>query len=113
MFQRIQTLYLLVGVVFLLVFAAYVVEGRVEQGAWALAAVGVFSALIQFKNRVKQMRWVVFSGVYLLLLMGLHAWLWGFFAALLAPIAVIILLVLAWRAIRADEDLVRSVDRIR
>ena len=113
MFQRIQSLYLLVGMVFLMVFAAYVVEGRVEQGAWALAAVGVFTALIQFKNRVKQMRWVVFSGVYLLLLMGLHAWLWGFFAALLAPIAVIILLVLAWRAIRADEDLVRSVDRIR
>jgi len=113
MLQRIQTLYLLLSLTALAVFTAYAVDERVAQGAWALSVVGVLTAFLQYKKRIIQMRWVVFSGVYTLLLLGLHAFWWPLTLWLSAPFAALILLLLAWRAIRADEQLVRSIDRIR
>ena len=147
MIQRIQTVYLLIsalliGFLFLLPFAeiaqdgmiylfnykGIVLDGTVKENGFSIAVlIGIILALhgvaIQsFKNRIRQMRIIVFS---ILLMLGLFG-LFFFFTSytfsdakisykisLVFPLIAIILDYLAIRAIGKDEALIRSIDRIR
>lgn len=147
MIQRIQTVYLLIsalltGLLFLLPFAeiaqdgviylfnykGIVLDGTVKENGFSISVlIGIILALhgvaIQsFKNRIRQMRIVVFS---ILLMVGLFG-LFFFFTSytfsdanisykisMVFPLVAIILDYLAIRAIGKDEALIRSIDRIR
>lgn len=147
MIQRIQTVYLLIsalltGLLFLLPFAeiaqdgviylfnykGIVLDGTVKENGFSISVlIGIILALhgvaIQsFKNRIRQMRIVVFS---ILLMVGLFG-LFFFFTSytfsdakisykisMVFPLIAIILDYLAIRAIGKDEALIRSIDRIR
>ncbi|HAQ20874.1 MAG TPA: DUF4293 domain-containing protein [Prolixibacteraceae bacterium] len=147
MIQRIQTVYLLIsalliGFLFLLPFAeiaqdgmiylfnykGIVLDGTVKENGFSIAVlIGIILALhgvaIQsFKNRIRQMRIIVFS---ILLMLGLFG-LFFFFTSytfsdakisykisMVFPLIAIILDYLAIRAIGKDEALIRSIDRIR
>lgn len=154
MIQRIQTIYLLVAVVMLVVanffpFATYGVEGSsylltswgvVDQGVapytgntvlcWGLpvcnllAAVLALVAIISYKQRVRQMRLCVYGILTVLafhVVLGVQGWM--MFSALGAtpeltltaqfPLLSVIFFILAGRAVKRDEALVRSMDRIR
>lgn len=154
MIQRIQTVYLFVALVMLVVanlfpFASYGVEGGsyvltswgVEaQGVapyggnavlcWGLpvcsllAAVLAIVAIMRFKQRVLQMRLCVYGILAVLafhVFFGVQAWM--VYDALGAtpeptltaqlPLVSIIFFILAGRAVKRDEALVRSMDRIR
>lgn len=154
MIQRIQTIYLLVAVVMLVVanffpFATYGVEGGsylltswgvVDQGVapytgntvlcWGLpvcnllAAVLALVAIISYKQRVRQMRLCVYGILTVLafhVVLGVQGWM--MFSALGAtpeltltaqfPLLSVIFFILAGRAVKRDEALVRSMDRIR
>lgn len=106
-------------------------------GPWALGIIHVAVALISvitimlFHKRVRQMRLTVFNIILLggyLLVYAFFAWIYQqklneipatlevtFQAKLTAiyPLVSLILCVLAFRGIRKDEKLVRSLDRIR
>lgn len=154
MIQRIQTIYLLVAVVMLVVanffpFAIYGVEGGsylltswgvVDQGVapytgntvlcWGLpvcnllAVVLALVAIISYKQRVRQMRLCVYGILTVLafhVVLGVQGWM--MFSALGAtpeltltaqfPLLSVIFFILAGRAVKRDEALVRSMDRIR
>ncbi len=78
-------------------------------------------AIFLYKNRKKQMRLVSLSTVllvlwYLYLAVGIkwnHLDAYQWHISLVLPLIAIILNVLAHRGIKADEKLVRSMDRIR
>ena len=106
-------------------------------GPWALGVLLIVIALlslytiIMFHKRVLQMRLTVFNIVLLvgyILLYALYVWIYqqklgevesslevGFQMKLTAiyPLVSIILCILAFRGIRKDEKLVRSLERIR
>lgn len=90
----------------------------------AVAVLLVLLALFGFKNRIKQMRRCVYAILVIIgyyVVFGAEVWsvksTTGVFPdlALLAelPLIAIILIFLSGRAIKRDEDLVRSMDRIR
>ena len=133
MIQRIQSLYMLLAVVALSVLNLFLPVWTLEDvavGLWELDVakilVIVSSALIlvnigQFKARQRQF---VLNRVAILLLFGLLGYLlYTFYYELsgvkefgyagLAPILAIAFLSLANRAIKNDEDLIRSMDRLR
>ena len=136
MWQRIQTLYMSV-VVLLAVCLLFVIEVGVDANGVALLGKDivlvffqsvltiliVIVAIMQFKNRQNQF---VLNRVAILI----QFFLLGFFVyralsmpgegltsekgiGAFVPIVSIVLLALANRAIKKDEDLVKSVDRIR
>lgn len=147
MIQRIQTLYLLisailVGFLFLLPFAEILQDGAVylfnfkgisldgtlkENGIAISVLIAIVIALhgiaiLSYKNRIRQIRLIVFS---ILLMIGLFG-LFFFFTyfsfsgaqisykvSMVFPLVAIILDYLAIRAIGKDEALIRSIDRIR
>ncbi|MFA5330100.1 MAG: DUF4293 domain-containing protein [Prolixibacteraceae bacterium] len=147
MIQRIQTLYILisailVGLLFLLPFAEIVKDGAVylfnykgilldgtvkEDGVAISVLIGIILALhgfaiLSYKNRVRQIRVIVFTILIMLGLFGLFFFftMYSFKDAQLSykvsmvfPIVAIILDYLAIRAIGKDEALIRSIDRIR
>ena len=119
MWQRIQTLYLLVasGLLVAMYFQPY--------GTWftvlfSLALACQLLAVVALKSRTLQMR---LSNLAALLLLGLQTWMCiVFFTAdprpslnmtAIFPIVAAILDVLASRAILKDELLVRSASRLR
>tara|TARA_R110000868_G_scaffold21640_7_gene89775 strand:- start:64572 stop:64982 length:411 start_codon:yes stop_codon:yes gene_type:complete len=136
MIQRIQTLYLLVVVLLTAVLPFWVnlwSDANGEEifaqneilisGAFYLSAVLAIIAILLFKKRQNQF-------VVNRLNMILNLFLLGFFVyrslnlsgeitvsekgiGMLIPIFSIVFLVLANKAIRKDEDLVKSVDRLR
>ena len=147
MIQRIQTVYLfisalLVGLLFLLPFAEIAKDGAVylfnfqgiildgvlkENGFSISILIGIIMALhgvaiLSYKNRIRQIRLMVFS---ILLLLGLFGMVFfftyysfseaqiSFKISILFPVVAIILDYLAIRAIGKDEALIRSIDRIR
>lgn len=84
----------------------------------------LLSALFGYKHRIKQMRlciYAILSSVLFYLALGFVCWqvydVTGVYPdlALMAelPLIAIILTFLAGRAIKRDEDMVRSMDRIR
>lgn len=136
MIQRIQTIYLLVvalvsgGLPFLFPLwtdnqanAVYAQNELLIIGCFAVAAVLALIAIFSYKNRKNQF-------VVNRLNMILNLFLLGFFVyrsltlsgennisekgiGMLLPIVSIVFLVLANKAIKKDEDLVKSVDRLR
>lgn len=119
MWQRIQTLYLLIasGLLVAMYFQSYG-TGFIVLFSIALAA--QLLALVLLKSRVLQMRLSSLAG---LMLIGLQAWMAvSYFTAdprpalnmtAIFPIVAAILDFLAARAILKDELLVRSASRLR
>lgn len=120
MIQRIQTLYLIVaGIVSAICgFAAYfcwniplynlvTLEEPLHTGLVYMASIvlslGSLRAILYYKRRTAQMQVCQAIGVMALVSALLFCWF-----ALVVPFAY-----LAWRGIRADERLIRSIDRIR
>ena len=139
MIQRIQTLYLLIVTVLLIVamcipvgsftyadgtaseftnLGVYLQSGC-DSSPWGMFAILLLSAIISFatiflfKNRMLQIRMTVFSSVFMFIVKGrLDAGFhlsWG----LCLPLISIILNYLAIRAIGKDEVLVKAADRLR
>ena len=147
MIQRIQTVYLfisalLIGMLFLLPFAEIVNEGVVylfnfkgiildgtlkENGFSISVLIGIIMALhgvaiLNYKNRIRQIRIIVFTILLMLGLFGMFFFFTyysfsnaqiAFKISILFPVVAIILDYLAIRAIGKDEALIRSIDRIR
>ncbi|MFY9151627.1 MAG: DUF4293 domain-containing protein [Prolixibacteraceae bacterium] len=147
MIQRIQTLYLLVsailiallfalpfaeiakdGVVYLFNFKGILLDGVLKENGIAISIlIGIILALhgfamLSFKNRVRQLRVIIFSILLLIGLFGLFFFFTyysfsgaeiSFKISMVFPIIAIILDYLAIRAIGKDEALIRSIDRIR
>ncbi|SET23886.1 DUF4293 domain-containing protein [Prevotella sp. kh1p2] len=104
-------------------------EGVLHFSSWplfamlSLSSLLAFIAIFLFKNRKLQMKlcmagtvlnmaWYVYMGiVYFSVLQTAGAFRIKF--ALCLPLVALIFLVLARKAIKSDEDLVRSMDRIR
>jgi peptidoglycan/LPS O-acetylase OafA/YrhL len=119
MWQRIQTLYLAIGLALLAIMFFHV------ENTWWLILLGVATfmqivALIAYKHRIFQMRTAVIAG---LLLVGLQIWMAVvYFGAedksvynitTVFPIVAAILDFLAARNILSDEILVQSSSRLR
>lgn len=136
MLQRIQTVYLLLaGVALILTATAFAVwktpegisfyarESEVMLGGWLIAIVAVVISITSFKKRVLQMRINTFNMIYILLYgIVILTDVYPFFElpesaqlhiAAFTPFTAIFFLALANKGIRKDENLIRSVDRIR
>ena len=147
MIQRIQTVYLLIsalliGLLFLLPFAEIAKDGAVYLFNFkgilldgviktpmtiGTILIGIIVALhgvaiLNFKNRIRQIRLTVFSILLMIGLLGMFFFFTyysfsdakvSFKISVLFPVVAIILDYLAIRAIGKDEALIRSIDRIR
>lgn len=154
MIQRIQTLYLFIAAVLVLIVNFFpVAHVHVGQGFYTLSSLGVEAsgvepfggssvwmwvgtafnvlafvlagmALFGYKNRIAQMRRCIFAILAIVayyIFLSVEVWslnnLTGVFPDLSlwgeCPLIAIIFIFLAGRAIKRDEDLVRSMDRIR
>jgi CDP-diglyceride synthetase len=133
MIQRIQTLYLLVsalfiGLLFALPFAEIAKDGAIKENGLAVSVlIGIVLvlqgvAIFSFKKRPRQIRIVMIAILATLCLLGafLYVTYFSFSGAQISfkigmvfPLIAIILDYLAIRAIRKDEALIRSIDRIR
>lgn len=138
MIQRIQTLFLLLasGAAFgalAVPFASGTGGSLFSDGVYmandhiglivcfAVAGALTLAAIFLYKTRKVQSRLAAFSAVATLAAVGFGGWVywksgalatgWSFWVAL--PAAVIILALLARYYIRKDENLVRSMDRLR
>ncbi|WP_298515903.1 DUF4293 domain-containing protein [uncultured Kordia sp.] len=137
MIQRIQSLYMLLvaaiagGLTF--VFSLYTLENEVEVFAKDdLVYLGLFMAsaalalitIFLFKNRKLQFVLNRFNILFHLILLGIFVYRMLNVSGeiekisekgigVVLPLISIVLLVLANRAIKKDEDLVKSVDRLR
>lgn len=119
MWQRIQTLYMLVSLVLLGLAIAY----SSNLYFIILLSVGAAANLVPlfcFKHRMLQMRLLVFGAVELLLLQGWMAWDYftagagrAFNYSTIVPLIVVILDFLAIRGVMQDELVVRSSSRLR
>ena len=136
MIQRIQSVYLLL-VTILLVVAICMPVGQfigadgVFQSTWGLFGILLLSALVAFctiflfRNRMLQIRMTIFSSilligyyiafcVFMFILKGdLDAMTFQLGWALCLPVVAIILNYLAFRAIYKDEVMVKAADRLR
>ena len=136
MIQRIQTVYLLLALIAMIltsfVFATWktpdgleftAMDNRILLGAWLIAMVAIIVAIVSFKKRIVQMRINTFNMFFILLMAGVViADIYPFFElpenaqlhiGAFLPFAAIFFLSMANRGIRKDENLVRSLDRIR
>lgn len=91
---------------------------------WVVSLILIMMTIFLFKNRILQMR---LSTISIFILLGLSSLIfyaiWSSAKTLLGvysltlyfvfPVIAAILIYMAFRAIRKDEDLVRSIDRIR
>ncbi|MFK7749754.1 MAG: DUF4293 domain-containing protein [Kordia sp.] len=136
MIQRIQSLYMLLvaivagGLTF--VFNLYTLESEVEifakddylyLGLFSASAVFALITIFLFKNRKLQFVLNRFNILFHLILLGIFAYRMLIVSGeieisekgigVVLPLISIVLLVLANRAIKKDEDLVKSVDRLR
>lgn len=119
MWQRIQTLYLVLALG-LCVAALFLIDGTYFLILTAIAAVMTLLALATYKHRIFQMRTSVIAG---LMLVGLQVWILvkyflagdktAYNIAYVFPIVAAILVFLAARNILADEMLVQSASRLR
>jgi hypothetical protein len=147
MIQRIQTVYLLIsvlllGLLYLLPFAEIVKDGTIylfnikgiildgviqKSGTGIAIVIGIILvlhgfAIWSFKNRIRQMRIIVFSILLIIGLIGMFYFFTllkfngvqiNFKISMVFPMVAIILDYLAIRTIKKDEALIRSIDRIR
>tara|TARA_S200000501_G_C20303938_1_gene517087 strand:- start:104 stop:499 length:396 start_codon:yes stop_codon:yes gene_type:complete len=131
MIQRVQSLYLLLAI-FLITLATfnlsfYDLNDQVYTAKddlkmlFLLVSVNILCliALFAFKNRKLQMKLIRFAIVSELIVIIRSLMLWILFQAQIYLMFIIfmffifIFLIMAYRGVRKDEDLVRSVDRIR
>ena len=134
MIQRIQSVYLLVVTILIIIclcspVGSYIGSGTKDYAPWALfvillvVAVLAFGTIFLFKKRMLQIRLTIFSTI---LLIGYYATLVTFIFMLkeesmtfslswtvCLPLVAIILNWLAIRAIGKDEVLVKAYDRLR
>jgi len=147
MIQRIQTLYLLIsailvaflfalpfaeivkdGSIYLFNFKGILLDGTLKENGMAISVlIGIIIALhgfaiLSYKNRIRQIRVIVFSILLMLGLFGMFFFFTyytfsgaqiSFKLSLVFPLVAIILDYLAIRSIGKDEALIRSIDRIR
>lgn len=147
MIQRIQSLYLLVsailiaflfalpfaeiakdGAIYLFNFKGISLNGAVTENGLAISIlIGIILAIhgfaiLSYKNRIRQMRVIVFTILLMLGLFGMFFFFTyysfsgaqiSFKISMVFPLVAIILDYLAIRAIGKDEALIRSIDRIR
>ena len=136
MIQRIQTLYLLLALGFSagLIFVfhlwtnseevkVYAIDNYMYLGLFLGSALLSLISIFSFKNRKSQFVMGRVNIILNFILLGLHVYqslnLPGEVTAsekgigMFLPIASIVLLALANKAIKKDEDLVKSVDRLR
>jgi len=147
MIQRIQTLYLLIsailvaflfalpfaeivkdGSIYLFNFKGILLDGTLKENGMAISVlIGIILALhgfaiLSYKNRIRQIRVIVFSILLMLGLFGMFFFFTyytfsgaqiSFKLSLVFPLVAIILDYLAIRSIGKDEALIRSIDRIR
>ena len=151
MIQRIQTFYLFIALILLLIFVftpytifnlaghtihvsvlfpssnGFKTEGMIGNVIIAffsgMAAVFLLFAIFLYKNRIRQYRIGVISIISILLIeLGLvYVLRWGMNPSVIStmqitsifPVISLIFIFLALRAIKKDEELVRSYDRIR
>ena len=116
------------GVVYLFNFQGIVQNGILKENGVAISVfIGIIMvlevfAIISFKNRKRQIRITVFSILLKLVLLGMFYFFTyysfkeaqiSFKISVLFPVIAIILEYLAILAIKKDEALIRSIDRIR
>ena len=138
MIQRIQSVYLFLAVLACIAYI-FVPVGQVKTpenvteiwfvkndipimiGAIVVAAFA-FISIFLFKNRITQMKVVLINIVFSVVLIGLF--LFGLFKYMgiqnytfgvgaILPIFVLLFNILAYSSIKADENLVKSMDRLR
>lgn len=128
MIQRIQTLYMLLATLLCAASALiYILQSEPLYYGFAIQSfVGVFTLfnIFGYNNRRQQMRFTMMGivlemmfyvglvGLYFLNSYTLPTCYMGITAAVLPAVAALCNY-LAWRGIRADERLIRSIDRIR
>lgn len=127
MWQRKQTIYLIL-VIFLMVLTGFIpttadgIDHFPMPTLCGIVAALAFVAILQFKNRKRQQQlcntsiiltlcWIGFFCYNHLYVEGQEASALPFVAVL--PVVTIVCLFLAKAGIRHDEDLIRSMDRIR
>jgi hypothetical protein len=147
MIQRVQTLYLLIsailvaflfalpfaeivkdGSIYLFNFKGILLDGTLKENGMAISVlIGIILALhgfaiLSYKNRIRQIRVIVFSILIMLGLFGMFFFFTyytfsgaqiSFKISMVFPLVSIILDYLAIRSIGKDEALIRSIDRIR
>jgi len=147
MIQRIQTLYLLISAIlvaflfalpfaeivkdssiYLFNFKGILLDGTLKENGLAISVlIGIILALhglaiLSYKNRIRQIRVIVFSILLMLGLFGMFFFFTyytfsgaqiSFKLSMVFPLVAIILDYLAIRSIGKDEALIRSIDRIR
>lgn len=138
MIQRIQTLFLLAAVICGVILFFIPVASAIDTSGLDLFVTGIkgsakwylhlifypclilpFVQIFMFKNRVKQIKigklaiayWVIWAVIFVILSLSIDN-LKPSFGAII-PLLSILFIYLANKAIRKDEDLVRSIDRIR
>lgn len=129
MIQRIQTVYLTVVTILASMFAffneyAIVLWQKFGAAAISSSLVAIVSSLLAFitiflfKNRKAQMRLISFNFLIILIGISLYVWKdglsefykdWTFYLLLLAIGA----LLMARKGVKADDDLIRSSNRLR
>lgn len=138
MIQRIQSVYLLLVIIACVAYI-FVPVGQVKTPEnvieiWLIkndipimigaivVAVFAFAAIFLFNNRITQMKVVLINIVFSVVLIGLF--LFGLFKYMgiqnytfgvgaILPIFILLFNILAYSSIKADENLVRSMDRLR
>lgn len=125
MIQRIQTVYLFLASVFLFLFTLLHPNGILGEFNNFLTFTGlistilIFASIFLFKNRKNQMKLVLSCIFFSLALLGpIYNSLIGFSNFLnewthALPFLGIVLLILAYKAIKADERLIQSSNRLR
>lgn len=136
MIQRIQSIYLLVAVV-ICAFAPFIIpemptgdtdlainyNHSLVFGGFHFTGLVALISIVLFKNRKLQMGVIRFAIVISIILLGLFVY-WSLMLpgengfsekgiGILFPVISIVFLVLAYRAINKDDNLVKSADRLR
>jgi peptidoglycan/LPS O-acetylase OafA/YrhL len=126
MIQRIQTVYLLIaaaltGVMFVPAFHSFMKSYAVfwqiaVYAGWGLSVILSLIAIFQFKKRNYQIKSCLLSMLFVVLPYAViipKSQAGNYSISVAFPLIAFILLILAIFAIRKDEKLVRSADRIR
>lgn len=135
MIQRIQHLFLALAIVLNVAFFFTPLFSRAIEdpsnwigtgimGGIALATLLSCVVIALFKNRVSQLQWIMRGLVFQVLAVGLcvgvlfslggiHVNLWDEGLSVLLPFFAVVLMLLARSFIYKDEQLVRSMDRLR
>lgn len=116
------------GAIYLFNYKGIVLDGTINKNGFAISGLlGIILilqgfAIFSFKTRIRQMRIIVYSVLLMLGLIGMFYFFTyytfsdaqiSFKISMVFPSVAIILDYLAIRAIKKDEALIRSIDRIR